>query len=708
MSGEKKVTGFRHLAWFVVMGFVLAHTCVAAGANWAHTWGGPSNDYAGAVARDSSGNVYVAGGTASFGAGGTDALILKYSSGGALLWAKTWGGSGIEDARSIAFGPDGFLYVVGGTTSFGAGWYDMFLLKLDTDGNLQWGTTWGGASFDLAYDLGFDSQGNIYVVGESYSFGACVVLLKFSPNGGSPLWTRSWKGPADYDSGYSVAVDSSGNVIIAGISWDYSVSPNHNSILLVKYDASGNYLWSENWVTATPGEDESWSFRGLTTDSQGNIYVGGRHAAQCQSSNFAQCNFDAMVLKLDPAGRFQWANTWGGPGYDTAASVAINSTGQLLLSGTEDVYGQSPMPFVLTYNSDGNLLSSTGWEAPAPLSLGGGPAMILDNAGNAYLAGAALNNSGAWASISGSTGVLPDSLVSNGYSLGSPVGQQSNLTNPTQLQTGGVIDTGGGGADAFVAKIAFGFLRFPLRNKTASTAAINSVFDHSMTASYCADKAVTAYTGEEGFGLFGSDFVASYTCSTTGKKNPLYGFRNGSGKAFVVNGHYSGGGNARFLYYQAHPGYDYKTVDQNQDGTLCSSYPKPCNRSGKTPVLAAADGTVVCVIGTNRKHCPGGGPEFDPVVILHDNGYSTIYLHMDRQDIKVKVGDRVAAGQVIGLSGTAGVPRDPHLHFEVHNPMGIPVDPYGWAPNPALPNYGQATDPYMRGEPTVVNINLWE
>jgi hypothetical protein len=674
-------------------------------AAWVHTWGGSGDDEISGIAVDSSGNAYLAGYTYSFGAGGQDALLLKYSPAGTLLWSRTWGDSADEYASAIAVGPDGYLYVTGGTGSFGAGWRDLFLLKLDTDGNLQWGTTWGGPSWEQGYNLGFDSRGNIYVVGESYSFGSCVVLLKFSPNGGSPLWTASWKGPATYDSGYSLTVDPGGNVIIAGISWDYSVSPNHNSLLLVKYDSNGNFLWSENWATPLPGQDESWGFRALTTDSGGNIYVGGRHCGQYQNPNSAQCNFDAMVLKLNSGGAFQWATTWGGPGYDSAASVAIDPTGHLLVSGIEDANGQSPVPFLLTYDTNGNLLSSVGWQAQSPLSPGAAGGMILDGAGNVYFAGAATNNSGTWASITGTSGALPNSLIFNPYSLGSPIGQQSSLTNSTELQTGGVTDTGGGGADAFVTKITIGFLRFPLRNKTASTAAINSVFDHSMAASYCADQAMTAYTGEEGFRLFGSDFVASYTCLITGMKNPLYGFRNGSGKAFVVNGHYAGGGHENFLYYEGHPGYDYRTTDQNQDGTLCSSYPTPCNRSGKTPVLAAADGTVVCVIGTNRKHCPGGGPEFDPVVILHDNGYSTIYLHMDRQDIKVKAGDRVAAGQVIGLSGTAGVPRDPHLHFEVHNPMGIPVDPYGWVPDPTLPNYGgRVHDPYKRA----VNTNLWQ
>lgn len=130
------------LTMLALMGFLLIHASAAAGASWTHTWGGTSNDYASAAALDNGGNVYVAGSTSSFGAGGKDVLILKYSATGTLLWANTWGGAGDETAQSIGFGPDGFLYVAGGTSSFGAGGYDMFLLKLDTDGNLQWGTTW--------------------------------------------------------------------------------------------------------------------------------------------------------------------------------------------------------------------------------------------------------------------------------------------------------------------------------------------------------------------------------------------------------------------------------------------------------------------------------------------------------------------------------------------------------------------------------------
>jgi hypothetical protein len=205
---------------------------------------------------------------------------------------------------------------------------------------------------------------------------------------------------------------------------------------------------------------------------------------------------------------------------------------------------------------------------------------------------------------------------------------------------------------------------------------------------------VTAYTGEEGRSDFGSSFVTQFKCQLTNTSNRLFGYQQDSfGTFFSVNGQYVGSRTPQFLFYEGHPGYDYRTTDQNQDGTLCSTYPQPCNPTGKTQVLAAADGTVVCVV----VNCSEATFKFNEVKIDHGNGYSTIYLHLSKP--LVKLGDHVASGQQIGISGDAGVPNNPHLHFEVRktiNGVGIPVDPYGWR--------GINSDPYIRA----VNINLWK
>ena len=441
---------------------VLLNTGSAVGADWTHTWGGGSADSIVANSRDANGNLYLAGSTSSFGAGGEDALVLKYDPSGKLLWAKTWGGPKDDAANAIAVGPDGFLYVTGSSFSFGSGCSfgacsSLFVLKLDPDGNLQWATNWNNPNTAYGNSLAFDSMGNIYVAGSTLLGSA--IAMKLSPSDGSVLWASSFSVPSSAAGGFATAtsasavtVDSNGNLIVAG-TWEYYDVDRAMwmpLMLLVKYDANGNYLWNAELAIPTyPG-----SSRSVVTDTPGNIYfVGGFTLLDCVSYNCAQTGSDAVALKFDSGGSLQWERSWGGTGFSSASSVAVDPAGHLRVSGIENERGQSPTPFVLTYDSNGNLLSSIGWQAQQPLSPGYPVSMVLDPAGDAYVAGAALNSSGAWVSISGNSSTLPFGSAAVPYSLAIPSGQVSNLSNPTVLQTGGIADTGGGGPDAFVSAI---------------------------------------------------------------------------------------------------------------------------------------------------------------------------------------------------------------------------------------------------------------
>jgi hypothetical protein len=215
---------------------------------------------------------------------------------------------------------------------------------------------------------------------------------------------------------------------------------------------------------------------------------------------------------------------------------------------------------------------------------------------------------------------------------------------------------------------------FPLPNKTHTGASINSVFDHSMTTTYCADDRVVAYTGEEGQKTFGSDRIGNVTgCGD------LFGLKNAAGTSFSLKGQYTGGGSPQFLYYDGHPGYDYRTVDQCPGGTVTTDCPTGIR--GQLRVRAAVAGTVKNLNTT-----------FGRIEIDHGNGYETWYMHLSRFD--VIVGQSVSAGQFIGLAGDIGVAGSPHLHFEVRK-SGVAVDPYGWE--------GSGADPYTKAQ----NLPLW-
>ncbi len=476
------------------------------GSNWTHTWGGSGPDVGNAVAADSTGNTYVAGSTSSFGAGGQDVLLIKYDPNGNLLWAKTWGGPSTEFATAVALGTDGGIYVTGVTASFGAGWYDVFLLKFDSSGALLWQKTWGGNSYDAGHDISFDNAGNVLVAAESYSFvpsgDSAAAVLKFTP-GGDLLWSRVWAsglpivtGPV-YDGGYSLDVDGNGNIFLSGITWDYNPSSTlHNSIFVVKFDSSGNFLWNRNWAGA--GEDEAWGTKTVRADQAGSVYVAARTAPNpCAGYDWSTCKFDVLLLKLDTNGNYVSSRTWdSGTGYNTAESFTFDARGNLVITGVKDEFGASAAALLLQYDPNGNFLSSQSWSG-APGSIGS--AVTLGPAGNIILAGSAINNVGSWQNAIGTSGTENGTLSTQASHVASPavaLGAPSGiLTSPLSA----VIDTGGGGSDVFLGSFNLG-LSTPVLTVTANNASrsygiANPAFTYTVSGFVNGDTQASATSG---------------------------------------------------------------------------------------------------------------------------------------------------------------------------------------------------------------------
>jgi hypothetical protein len=422
-------------------------------SNWIHSWGGTGTDADSAIATDSFGNAYVVGSTTSFGAGGQDVLLLKYDASGNLLWTRTWGGSGNDYGNGVLVGPDGSVYVVGGTSSFGAGWYDVLLLKLDTSGNLIWSRTWGGASYDVGHDLSFDANGNLAIAAEAYSFcpGSCAVLLTATTNGDF-VGSRAWKGPATYDSAYSITVDPAGNRVLTGISWDYSVSPNHNTISILKFDSQGNLLWNRNWTG--PSEDESWGSKTVRTDAQGNIYVAGRTTANCTSSDFSTCNFDVLLLKIDSNGNLLWARKWGDAGWDSASALWLDSGNSIVIAGINTVSAPGPVQSALIqrYDASGNLIASKVYFDSTASALN---SVAQLPPGTFVATGSAPDARGFWDDTGIAAVAASGSLSSPAGSVSSPSGYFGTPAGTT-MNPMGVIDVGGGGTDAITSSFSFG------------------------------------------------------------------------------------------------------------------------------------------------------------------------------------------------------------------------------------------------------------
>jgi hypothetical protein len=348
---------------------------------WSKRFGGSSWDFGYSVYVDSSSNVYITGSFMSssldFGggvltnAGGdcgggylcSDMFLVKFDSNGNHLWSKKFGGSGSDAGYSISVDNSGNVYVTGYFTSstidFGggpltnAGNGDIFLAKFDSSGNHLWSKKFGGSSSDWGNSVSVDSSGNVYITGyfgsSTIDFGGGaltnagyrdIFLAKFDSNG-NHLWSKSFGGSGD-DYGYSVSVDSSGNVYITGnfqsstIDFGGGALTNANAgysdIFLAKFDSNGNHLWSKSFGGISDDYGNS-----VSVDSSGNVYITGYFkSSTIKFGGGALTNtggYDIFLARFDSNGNHIWSKRFGEDNWDMGQSISVDISSNVYITG---------------------------------------------------------------------------------------------------------------------------------------------------------------------------------------------------------------------------------------------------------------------------------------------------------------------------------------------------------------------------------------
>ena len=133
---------------------------------------------------------YIIGGyTGSFGAGSNDFYLLRTNNTGDTLWTKTFGGTGDDGGYSVQATADGGFIVVGITSSFGAGEYDVYLIKTDTNGDTLWTKTYGDNGSEYGYSVNQTADGGYIITGvtDNYCPTTCVLLIKTDSTGYAPI-----------------------------------------------------------------------------------------------------------------------------------------------------------------------------------------------------------------------------------------------------------------------------------------------------------------------------------------------------------------------------------------------------------------------------------------------------------------------------------------------------------------------------------------
>lgn len=284
-------------------------------------------------------------------------------------WAKSLGGTAHDESYSVAVDDNGNVYTTGhfrGTADFdpGTGTYnltaagerDIFISKLDAQGNFVWAKSFGATGDDESYSITTDNAGNVYATGAftgtvdfdpgtgTQNLTATVkdiVIIKLN-SGGNYVWARNIGGPGSGSTGNtgvlkSIAVDASQNVYITGsfngtADFDPGTGISNLSsagafdIYISKLDASGNFVWARRIGNA--GSDES-NFIAIDVNA---LYITGSFSGTVDfdpgsgTNNITAAGMDMFIAKFDTAGNFTWAKSMGGGFVNVSLSIAVNKS----------------------------------------------------------------------------------------------------------------------------------------------------------------------------------------------------------------------------------------------------------------------------------------------------------------------------------------------------------------------------------------------
>lgn len=293
---------------------------------------------------------FVGTGQHNGGAGGScDNYVYKLNTCGELLWYKTYGSVGSDGGRKVVEALDGGFLISGLYDSDGGDGYDFFLQKVDVNGNHQWLTAWNnlnGNSNDHGHWV--SELGNQIIVSGSttgYPFGGWDAVMSSYSSTGNHQWSKSFGGAGE-DNLCSVHASSS-DVYLGGITTSFGAGAR--DLMVIKTDLSGNVLWMNAYGTAGT-EGGYWDTEGNPTLDGGYLMTGSTDLASLSTGGL-----DILVVKLDSLGNLEWAKSYGGPSNDWSEGVLVSPNGGYTIVGTSESYTNGGRDAVLLkIDDDGN------------------------------------------------------------------------------------------------------------------------------------------------------------------------------------------------------------------------------------------------------------------------------------------------------------------------------------------------------------------
>jgi len=361
--------------------FILQNSFAQDSSN-VYTYGGTNNDYAREIICTSDSGFIVVGTTSSFGVQLTDIYIIKTDRYGAKQWSHIYGSEAIEWGYGIRETFDHGYIITGYTNQNAAAGYDIYLLKINSIGEVQWSKTIGGADWDFAYAIELTTDSGFIICGKSYSYtnGGSDALIVKTDSIGNIVWQKNFGGTGDesmndiirdrddnygvvgqtnsfgngredewlmridmngdtlwtilyghmlFDVGYAIDTTADGGYVTNGTTNSYAVPDTTKNMMLIKTMQSGLWKWTRIHGEANKFEE------GYIVDvfPNGDIFDGGVTDAWGEG----QTAF--YMLRSDSLGDYITGANFGGTDHEEGYSSAVGKHNQAMFAGVTDSYG---------------------------------------------------------------------------------------------------------------------------------------------------------------------------------------------------------------------------------------------------------------------------------------------------------------------------------------------------------------------------------
>jgi hypothetical protein len=280
-----------------------------------------------------------------------DMITIRTDENGFGIWEKTFGGSGNEEGYSVLQMHDGNILSVGYSSSYGNG-HEIFVVKTDLSGHKLWQKTYGGSNRDVGHKVITTNDGNILIVGQTNSPGIAygnddVWLLKIDFDG-NEKWNKSY-GLQNHEVGYDILELDAGGFFIVGYRDFYNQSGK--DILIIKVDNNGNKVWEK-----TIGVDGLYNEKAYSISKSKNY--GYLITASTNTTN--KDRYDPQIINIDFNGNIIWNKTYNGSGLEHTRWVGASThDGGLAILGTTNYYqspGSNEDAYLIKIDKEGNKL----------------------------------------------------------------------------------------------------------------------------------------------------------------------------------------------------------------------------------------------------------------------------------------------------------------------------------------------------------------